>query len=256
MGYWLKLYTDVLDDPKYFRLSEEAKLGMFELMLVAKKVESGEMTGNLPPIDEIAFHTRKTSEHWEKIMPELEAIGFVVIERDIPKVKNYVKRQGAIPSETRVKQYRKKRNDGVMGDVTELKRECNEPVTNRNGDKKREEKNKKQNTEKIREDDIPTPFSKLSNIFLEKTGLPEGIGGMKNYADALREMVDMNVTPEILAEAIDTLNEKEYTIASPRSCVTTCRNIIVDRNKTKKPSNEGLAWLESELAKSEEVTNG
>jgi len=249
MGYWLKLYTDVLDDPKYFRLSEEAKLGMYELMLVAKKVENGEMTGNLPPIDEIAFHTRKTSEHWEKIMPELEAIGFVVIERDIPKVKNYVKRQGAIPSETRVKQYRKKRNDGVMGDVTELKRECNELVTNRNGDKN---KNKKQIRKETEEELINTPniYSRFQSI----VGSLFSTGEERDYFNQLLE----DYGEEQILRSAKWLSEQEsrpYRMIPVLKSIDTSSKNWTEINKPKH-QNEGLAWLESELAKSEEVTNG
>jgi len=71
MGYWLKLYTDILEDRKYFALSEKAKLGMFEALLVCKRLEIGELTGCLPSVDDIAFHTRKTVAEWEEILPEL-----------------------------------------------------------------------------------------------------------------------------------------------------------------------------------------
>ncbi len=114
MGYWIKVYTDILDDPKYYKLSEKAKLGMYELMLVAKKLENGKLTGELPSIEDIAFYTRKPVEEWEAILPELQAIGFVENTDEHLVIKNYVKRQSFIPSTERSRQYRKKRNDSYM----------------------------------------------------------------------------------------------------------------------------------------------
>lgn len=238
MGYWLKLYTDVLDDPKYFRLSEEAKLGMFELMLVAKKVENGELTGNLPGIDDIAFHTRKCPSHWEKILPELEEIGFVVIERDIPKLKNYVKRQGRIPDEIRSQQARKKRNDGVMSSITIASQDGHNLVTECDGEKIREETEEEED-KRIVDENAPTPYSLLSKTFVEISGIPELTGGIKNYADSLKEMVDKGVTPEILEEAILEMRDKDLTIATPKSCINACAIVMGRRNgKTRKKKDD------------------
>lgn len=113
MGYWLKLYTDILDDPKYFKLSKEARLGMYELLLVAKKIENGELTGQLPCIEDIAFYTRRSVEEWQKVIPELVSVG-VISDGDQPVIKNYTKRQDAIPNDERYKQYKKKRNANGM----------------------------------------------------------------------------------------------------------------------------------------------
>ena len=133
MGYWLKLYTDILDDPKYFKLSKEARLGMYELLLVAKKIENGELTGQLPCVEDIAFYTRRPVEEWQKVMPELVSIGLIT-DQDNPVITNYIKRQDAIPPDERMKQHRKKRNDSVMNDDTQMQRDCNDNVTNRNGE--------------------------------------------------------------------------------------------------------------------------
>lgn len=146
MGYWLKLYTDILDDSKYFKLSKNARLGMYELLLVAKKLEDiGEKTGDLPDIEEIAFQTRSSVEEWKEIIIELSDIGFLESNGDGFTIKNYEKRQSAIADKVRAKQSRKKINDNTMN--TSASRVCNDDVTNasrdflfRDGEKRREEK--------------------------------------------------------------------------------------------------------------------
>ena len=132
MGYWLKLYTDILDDPKYFKLSDNAKLGMYEVFLVAKKIETDETTGDLPTIEDIAFHTRRTVEWWNDVMVELVKIIVVEIVEDKQKVRKFVERQAKIPAAERVKQYRKRNNDKTFVNSNDI-------VTIRNGEKSREE---------------------------------------------------------------------------------------------------------------------
>lgn len=110
MGYWLKLYTDILDDPKYFRLSDNAKIGMYELFLLTKKLERKESTGELPNIEDIAFHTRRDMEFWNGVLPELEKAGIIDHEDDNFIVRKFSERQAAIPPDERMRQYRKRKN--------------------------------------------------------------------------------------------------------------------------------------------------
>ena len=100
-GYWLKLYTEILDDPKYYRLSDNAKLGMYELMLVAKKIDSG---GYLPSIQELNFYTRKQDGWWQPIINELVKIEFLVEdELDTYKIRKFEDRQASTIGADRAK---------------------------------------------------------------------------------------------------------------------------------------------------------
>ena len=166
MGYWLKLYTDILEDRKYYDLSERAKLGMFEVLLVCKKFENGELTGILPSIDDIAFHTRKTVAEWEEILPELIEIGFIEIIDDKNTVKNYIKRQSAIPDAERMKQYRKRRNSAAMENATGELRASNDPVTDCNGEYRI------QNTDKETELIKQEPCRNFFTLLEEKLQIP------------------------------------------------------------------------------------
>ncbi len=203
MGYWLKLYTDILDDPKYFKLSDRAKLGMYEIYLVAKKVENGETTGQLPSLDEIAFYTRKSIEWWQPVIQEL--INLEIISDDGHVIKNFIKRQEAIPDSERSKQYRVRCNAAVMNGDTQPSRE----LTFRDG-----EKNKNKNTE-VEVD--PAIGSKFAAVFVEETHIPELTGGVYRWTDAIRKLIAAKVTPEDLKAGIHACQDKGYSIVGLHS---------------------------------------
>jgi len=138
MGYWLKSYTDILDDPKYHRMPERAQLAMHEIFLVAKMVETDELTGLLPCIEDIAFYSRKPIEYWNDAIPELLKSEIIEKNRDGFLIVNYIKRQQAIPVDERMKQYRKRKNDQAMEPndrETDEQQESYEDVTLCNGER-------------------------------------------------------------------------------------------------------------------------
>lgn len=135
-GYWLKLYTEILDDPKYFRLSDAAKLGMVELMLVAKKTDKD---GSLPCIDDIAFFTRRSVEWWAPVIKELITINYLVEDGEDITIRKFSERQAAIENAERMKQSRiashKKEfshepDTEMLRNETDEIKSCDEPVTN------------------------------------------------------------------------------------------------------------------------------
>jgi hypothetical protein len=103
MGYWLKSYTDILDDPKYHRMPERAQLAMHEIFLVAKMIETDELTGLVPCVEDIAFYSRKSIEYWNEVIPELLKSKIINKNGDGYLIVNYVKRQQAIPPTIRAK---------------------------------------------------------------------------------------------------------------------------------------------------------
>ena len=121
-GYWLKLYTEILDDPKYFRLSDNAKLGMIELMIVAKRVD---LDGEIPSIEDVAFYTRRSIDWWIPVFEELSKIQYLVTNGGETIIRKFAERQAAVSDSERQKQYRA---------VTHKKQNCNEYVTKSNGD--------------------------------------------------------------------------------------------------------------------------
>lgn len=114
-GYWLKLYTEILDDPKYHRLSEQAKLGMIELMMVAKKHDKD---GCLPSLDDICFYTRRDTDWWNKVIDELEKIFYVIKDDSGERIRKFAERQQAVDPKERKKQARAKKQREEYRDET------------------------------------------------------------------------------------------------------------------------------------------
>ena len=65
-GYWIKLYHEVLHDPKMGRLSDRHWRRAVELMLMAGETDE---TGVLPPVADMAW-TLRTSE--EELLADLQ----------------------------------------------------------------------------------------------------------------------------------------------------------------------------------------
>jgi len=83
--YWIKLYTGLLDNPKFMRLSDEAKWHYTALYLLAKKAEAGGwiiFDKNILAVEDIAFSIHTDFEKLENSVNELIKAGFVVFEGD------------------------------------------------------------------------------------------------------------------------------------------------------------------------------
>ena len=72
--YWLKLYHEVLDDPKICLLSDRLYRRVIELFLLAGHTNED---GYLPEMKHIAFRLRVSEEHLETDLVELEKVGIV-----------------------------------------------------------------------------------------------------------------------------------------------------------------------------------
>lgn len=151
-GYWLKLYTEILDDIKYYRLSDNAKLGMYELMLIAKK-DGGE--GEIPPIDEICFvtHNSRTPEWWQQVIDELQKIEFIVENGSDKKIRKFQERQQRVEGADRQKALREKKQHD------EYSRDESLRINSKNVTEKEREKEIKKETEEIEKKDTASTFS-------------------------------------------------------------------------------------------------
>ena len=228
MGYWLKLYTDILDDQKYFRLSDNARLGMYEIFLVAKKIETDEITGELPDIEGIAFHTRRDEEWWNEVMPELIKSDIVEMKEDLPKVKNFYERQRPIPPAERTRQSRKRNNDNSFTD-------SNDVVTIRNGEKSREELDVEKEIEK--DVDVNNATADLITTFITQTDLKPG----KGAEEIANNLIQAGVISEDIIKAIDFLNDNDklkcVRFASVEKSAIIERNRRIGRNKEDDPED-------------------
>lgn len=146
--YWIKLYDEILDDPKMGRLSDGAYRLCINLFLLASRQELRD--GRLPDFDDIGWLLRLSSDKLQELWQELERAGIVCMKEGLPFVSNFSTRQEAVSDAERMRRYRERKRFEEMGqsdegDTPELQ-DGNEPVTNRNADKeedKEEDKEKK-----------------------------------------------------------------------------------------------------------------
>ena len=118
--FWIKLYLEILDDDKFGTLPEFMKWRAIELFLVAG--ENGN-DGLLPPVERLAWRLRLPQEKLKETLSVLSQAGVV---HETPQgwlVTNFKKRQEAVSSSERVRQFRKR---DCNEDETKRYKTCNE----------------------------------------------------------------------------------------------------------------------------------
>ncbi len=122
--YWMKLYIEVLDDPKMGKLSDTLWRRFFELCLIAKEFDRD---GRLPPLPDVAWRLRVDEENLRQEMITLEEIGLMMLSGKWRVITNFAKRQASMSDKERVARYRKKKRRGNVY-VTKRNTEVEEEV--------------------------------------------------------------------------------------------------------------------------------
>lgn len=105
-NYWLKLYHEILDDPKMGRLPDHLWRRVIELFCLAGE-ENNE--GYLPPLEDMAWRLHLSDEELQTQLQELaNRTGIVILTEAGWQVVNFSRRQGPVDNSERVKQYRKR----------------------------------------------------------------------------------------------------------------------------------------------------
>jgi len=131
--YWIKLYHEILDDPKMGRLSDHLWRRAVELFLIAGEMHN---SGDLPPVIDMTWKLHTSEDELMDDLVALAEIGIVTLSDDHWCVVNFSKRQAAAGNTQRQQQYRDRQRmsqDNNEG-ITKVKPECNESVTNCNAD--------------------------------------------------------------------------------------------------------------------------
>lgn len=248
-GYWLKLYTEILEDPKYYRLSDSAKLGMYELMMVAKKCGQ---EGDLPSLEDICFYTRRSEDWWVPVLDELKSISFVIANGNGDKIRKFKDRQRAVEAAERQQNYRKS--------LQHQEYSSNEPVTGKQNTSDDNVTNLSRNvteiksieieTEKETEADVDVPAASapgnIDNPFLSglltQFELVSGLKApilqdkiMEKWFESLIRMDEAGVTEVVMRQACQELTEKKYRIAGPWSIEKPCGMILAERKRETVP---------------------
>jgi hypothetical protein len=126
-NYWMKLWFDILRDPKMGMLPDRLWRRVIELFLLAG--QNGE-DGLLPDVPTIAWQLNKPVT---AIVADLNKIAEVGIVQEIQEgkwvVTNFKKRNEPVNPAKRTKDFRRReRYEKGNEDVTEVKRECNDAL--------------------------------------------------------------------------------------------------------------------------------
>ena len=105
--YWIKLYHEIIDDPKMARLSDRHYRRLIELFLLAGEEDDD---GRLPPIEDIAWKLRLDIDELTSDLYDLEKLQFIYKDDDgeFWSVTNFAKRQAPVSSTNRVQRFRKR----------------------------------------------------------------------------------------------------------------------------------------------------
>lgn len=105
--YWIKLYHEILDDPKMGMLSPELWRFTIEIFLLAGEIDCN---GSLHGVTKIAWRLRYTTEQIESWLNQLAIeTGIVTKDESGWKVTNFEKRQSASDTTERVRQFRERK---------------------------------------------------------------------------------------------------------------------------------------------------
>lgn len=120
--YWIKLYHEIIDDPKMATLPDRLWRRTIELFLLAGRL-CHDKSGELPDTHQLAWLLRVSTDDLQTDLIQLASTGII---ENIPGgwlVVNFQKRQSAATSTERVKQYReRKQKQQYYDNETNLKR--------------------------------------------------------------------------------------------------------------------------------------
>lgn len=127
--YWLKLYMEILDDPKMATLPDRLWRRVIELFMVAK-LENKD--GLLPEVQHIAWRLRISTDDLLLDLRQIATTGIITAAPEGWKVTNFAKRQAAVPGAERIRQYRgKEHKQEYYEGVTNAKRNVTQIKINR-----------------------------------------------------------------------------------------------------------------------------
>jgi uncharacterized protein YdbL (DUF1318 family) len=145
---WIKLYTEILDDPKMGRMNDHLYRRTIEMFLIAGKILAG---GYLPSVDEIAWMLRRSEDEIRADLEELQTLGIVEEDADgLWMVVKFADRQDADTNAERQARYRERQTKKkYYGENGVTKRNANSNDDSNEMSRRREEEEKRREEEEI-----------------------------------------------------------------------------------------------------------
>lgn len=250
---WIKLYTEILMDPKMGRLTDRQHRTCINLFLLAGQQEDG---GLLGPLSDIAWQLHMAEQDLAADMEALAAVSIVQEQDGEWYVRQFTQRQERPPSDSpdavsaRVQRFRARKS----ADVTPVKRPCNDDVTppcnaeQTRQDKTREEENRQEQTREEPE----WPPATLPIGEGQKLTLMDGAGISQPMALQLAEKCTLKRVQDVIAYArgspgLD--NPTAYVVSMLRSGQALPKAPMPGNNGHKKKLPGEPSYDEAELAR-------
>lgn len=214
--YWIKLYHEMLDDPRMGRLSDTIYRRAVECFLLAGDRNLG---GELPTVADMSWRLRVPQDELAEQLEALELMGILQRKADGEwLVAGFKKRQQASPGAERMQRLREAR-----------RRECAaaregsddmSPFRHADTDTETEP-----DAEDEREADADAPISHVDpedervKVFLDHTQIPLNTGGMQKWEQALARMIEAGVEAQDVEDALTECRRKGLIIATLASVV-------------------------------------
>ncbi len=196
---WIKLYDEILDDPKMGRLSDGAYRFCINLFLLASRHPSRD--GSLPELDDIAWMLRLSNDMAQSHLGELIRAGIAVSDERGTVIAKFAERQGAVDVTERMRQYRDRKQKTVKPvtpDVTQENETGYEDVTHRNADididKTRRERDKSKYIAPL-----PEPVALMISAIAQISGVTyaDHLNG-KQFEDTAYALIGNDISPDDL----------------------------------------------------------
>ena len=263
--YWIKLYHEILDDPKMGRLTDALFRRAIELFLIAGDYDR---EGLLPPPEDIAWRLRVPEETLSAQMDALREVGILTrADGGQWTVTHFKDRQAAEPPSRRMRRYRE----------TLQKHDIRyEDVTKRNTDVDRD---KETDAEEMGDAERSTlrdigllpnrfgcpraaspssasenagggcdPADELVKTFIDHTRIPLNTGGEGKWADALRRLKDAGVDKLDVVTALGECAHKGIVIANLGSIVNPAIISMARRKGKANKEEDYTRYLKGEYA--------
>ena len=172
---WLKLFTDLIDEPEFMQLTDKAKAVYFEVYILAGRSDAGGLitSGDKPAkVDQLAWLLRRATNELQGGLDELQSAGLVDLQGGQVTVCRFGNEQGPSQDEKRAQWREWQRESRARAKGEKLPDEPNADAdTEAEPDAKKEkDAEKEKNTDTNTEQELKTQTKRVSG----KSGKSQG----------------------------------------------------------------------------------
>ena len=230
--YWIKLYHEVLHDPKMGKLPDNLWRRVIELFLLAGETDQD---GILPDVDDMAWTLRLPLEQLELELEQLQKVNIVSLVGEKWVVTKFSERQAAVSPAERMKRMRdrnRKKKSAEQPKPEQVTDVVTRSVTKRNTDTDTDTDTDKNIPKGSGKPQKVGPKTMVRDTFLEKTKMvmPHKKSEQNFWWGNFGEMVniaggDGGLAAKYICQAVDHMLDSGLTIGGPESIIKTMRAI-------------------------------